>query len=133
MREIDQIVIHCSASNSHWYDFKAIRKDHVESRLWKDIGYHYGIDYDGKLHILRPVKKPGAHVKNYNFTTIGVCLLGYKIFSDDQFETLARLLKNLKDIFNLTNEDIVGHNYLDYNKTCPTFDVEAFKQKYMEA
>ena len=83
MREINEIIIHCTATNPSWYadrpveDVVAeIRRWHVEERNWSDIGYHAIIHRDGSVGYGRPVERPGAHVAGRNKHTIGVSLVG---------------------------------------------------------
>lgn len=132
MRMIDTIVLHCSATNSVHYDFRAIKRDHMMNRGWKDIGYHFGIDYQANIHILRPIDRPGAHVKGHNFSSIGICLLGHKIFTTDQYKRTAELCAMLIKTLKLDESNILGHNFLDNSKTCPTFDVNWWKENYLK-
>lgn len=53
MREINEIIIHCTATNPNWYADRSvedvvaeIRRWHVEERNWSDIGYHAIIHRD---------------------------------------------------------------------------------------
>jgi hypothetical protein len=83
MREINEIIIHCTATNPSWYADRSvddvvaeIRRWHVEERNWSDIGYHAIIHRDGSVGHGRPVERPGAHVAGRNKHTIGVSLVG---------------------------------------------------------
>ena len=56
MREIDEIIIHATATNPSWMTDKPvedvvaeIRRWHVEERKWSDIGYHAVIHRDGSV------------------------------------------------------------------------------------
>lgn len=131
MREINEIILHCSGTDISSYDFAAIRYDHINKRGWKDIGYHFGIDWDGDIHILRPINKAGAHCRGRNRYSIGVCVLGLQCFNTTQMEQLGRLVKMLSLSFDLTKDDIKPHNYYNKNKTCPVFDVDKFKEDYL--
>ena len=69
MREIDEIIIHATATNPSWMADKPvddvvaeIRRWHVEERKWSDIGYHAVIHRDGAVGYGRPVERTGAHV-----------------------------------------------------------------------
>lgn len=139
MRIIRKIVVHCSASD-HMYDddFKAIKALHTapqsEPIQWgnyntrgkgfMDIGYHYVVTQDGALHLGRNLDDPGAHCKGNNQDSVGVCVTGDKIFTAKQMDTLEKLLLNLKLVFNLKKENIVGHKELDSLKTCPNFNLK---------
>lgn len=127
MRDIDLIVIHCSATPSSM-DIGAdtIRDWHVNERGWSDIGYHYVIKRNGRIDEGRPLKKAGAHAKGHNSNSIGVCLVGGipdANFTLAQYKTLNALLEMLKTKYN--NPEIKGHRELDANKTCPCFDVHS--------
>lgn len=75
-REIDAIVIHCSASGED-YDLPLDSVIAMHRRKgWKDIGYHFYITRDGTIHRGRAVSEVGAHVRYHNHNTIGVCYEG---------------------------------------------------------
>ena len=129
MRKINEIILHCSASNVASYDFNAIRKDH-KARGWTDIGYHYGIDFEGDVHFLRPVNKSGAHVKGRNSYSIGICILGLDGFKEHQLKQAGKLCESLCNLLGLSQKAIRGH-YEFSSKTCPNFDIELFKKHYV--
>ena len=77
MREINMIVVHCSATRcNRRYTLEQLRHDHVVVNQWRDIGYHYYITLDGVVHPCRPVERMGAHAKGYNGHSIGICYEG---------------------------------------------------------
>lgn len=77
MRTITLIIIHCSATpEGRSLDFETCRTDHIRHRRFTDIGYHFYITRDGKIHRGRPLEKTGAHCKNHNSHSIGVCYEG---------------------------------------------------------
>ena len=54
VRHIDEIVVHCTATNPKWFVdrdaqdvVKEIRRWHTEERGWSDIGYHFVIHRNG--------------------------------------------------------------------------------------
>jgi hypothetical protein len=98
------------------------------NRGWSDIGYHLGIDYEADIHILRPINKSGAHCKGHNRHSIGICVLGLQAFTVNQMRQLAKLCDMLCMTFNLSQTDIKPHNFYNKNKTCPVFDMGAFKK-----
>jgi len=73
MRNIDKIIIHCSATPIG-VDFSAetIRDWHVKGNKWDDIGYHYIVRLNGSLEYGRPVGISGAHCKGHNKHSIGI-------------------------------------------------------------
>ena len=124
MRNIKLIVIHCSDSDyAHHDNIETIRKWHVEENRWSDIGYHFFISKDGNVHIGRSEGIAGAHVAGYNRGSIGICLSGRREFTDEQFRSLERLLKDLCKKYGLEKKDIVSHRDLQPGKTCPNFDL----------
>ena len=77
MRQIDKIIVHCSATREgENFEVSEIRKWHVEGRGWSDIGYHFYIDINGKIWKGRNIDRTGAHCKNHNRNSIGVCYCG---------------------------------------------------------
>lgn len=70
------IVIHCSATKeTQDYTFENCIRDH-QARGFKTCGYHRFIRKDGSINIGRPFELVGAHVKNYNAYSIGICYEG---------------------------------------------------------
>ncbi len=53
-----------------------IRRSHVNSRGWADIGYHFVVDPLGNVWEARPLVYQGAHVKDHNERNMGVMVLG---------------------------------------------------------
>lgn len=126
-RYIDKLIIHCSCSDILAHDNpETIRKWHVEENGWDDVGYHFIITKDGKIHWCRPMVEVGAHCKGHNLTSIGICLTGEYKFSREQKDSLKILTENLKDLFNLENRHLWEHRSFNKKKTCPNFDLEEF-------
>ena len=51
-----------------------------------------------------------------------------KEFTQAQFKSLQVLILRLMDRYNLTKEDVYGHNHYNKLKSCPNFNVaEALK------
>ena len=55
---------------------ESIRRYHVDSQGWADIGYHYIVDPAGRVWEGRPVERQGAHVRDNNPHNLGVMVLG---------------------------------------------------------
>ena len=128
MRKIDEIIIHCSATEAG-VDFKAkdIDKWH-KAKGWNGIGYHFVIDLDGTVETGRPVEKQGAHCIGKNTTTIGICYIGGLVNkkptdtrTDAQRQALRNLVATLRHCYP-TIVKVSGHNQYA-NKACPCFDV----------
>lgn len=133
MRQITEIIIHCSATKAKMdIGVAQIRNWHVKDNGWQDVGYHYIIRRDGILEIGRPEYKMGAHCKNHNANSIGICLVGglsddgkaEDNFTDVQRERLRFIIKRLQNKYSSITK-ITGHN--EYAcKSCPCFDVQDF-------
>lgn len=130
-----KIIIHCS--DSPFGDAEEIDKWHKE-RGFRMIGYHYVIlngcaksskvydaSIDGKVEIGRPLNdndilepsERGAHVKNLNSTSIGVCLVGNSnSFTNKQIIALEeQVLPILKEKF----ETITIYQHSDFDPKKP--------------
>ena len=104
------------------------------ARGWSGgCGYHYFIKLDGTLQVGRDIAKIGAHTKNHNTNTIGVCFEGglkedmktpWEKPTDRQLVTWKRLLNYLKEHLKI---DKVSAHYEYSSKTCPNFHVNILK------
>ena len=133
MRDIDKIIVHCSASS--FGDSSVIDGWHKE-RGWDGIGYHYVIlngmrskgaysgEDDGLIENGRNIEKKGAHVKGHNTGSIGICIIGDRLFTDKQLlRGLPRLLGELMATHKLELDNIFGHYEFTDAKTCPNLDM----------
>lgn len=123
MREITEIIIHCSATpNGRYHNAADIHQWHTEfPRNWSGIGYHYVITPKGELENGRPEYWSGAHARGHNKNSIGICLIGTDEYNQDQWSVLKKLLTKLSAKY--INAKIIGHNEIS-RKTCPGFDVQ---------
>lgn len=140
MREIDTLIIHCSATE--FGNAELFNEWHL-AKGWDCIGYHFVIcnayparknwvnkqpDFaaDGMLETGRPVDKIGAHTLGHNQTSIGICLVGDRSFTGKQFDALKSLIKTLKAAYPITT--VNGHyeyqSAIDQGKTCPNIDMD---------
>lgn len=150
-KDIDSIVVHCSATREG-QDIKAsdIDKWHKE-RGFKMIGYHFVVDLDGKIEAGRPLTMDGAHCNTsglsgvaYNKHSIGVCYVGGLDKNGNAKDTRTpaqkRALHNLiySLLMNYPIKEIIGHRDAspdkngdgkitsnEWIKMCPCFDVRA--------
>ena len=129
MRTVTLIIVHCSATpEGQDFGFEACRTDHVRHRRFRDIGYHFYITRDGEIHRGRALEQVGAHCRNHNRHSIGVCYEGGldRQGRPKDTRTLAQkgsllaLMRELKRRF--PKVLIVGHRDLDPMKSCPCFD-----------
>lgn len=142
MRQLTEIIIHCTDTRPNWWSTKTsqekteeVRRWHVEDRGWSDCGYHYLIDRDGTVTTGRPLEKTGAHVKGHNTGTIGISLFGghggsasdtfYDHFTEEQEWALEGLIISLTKDYP-TISKVTGHNQYAA-KACPCFSVPAWR------
>ena len=127
MRQINKIIIHCSATpESRKTSAEEIKSWHLE-RGFSDIGYHYIVHLDGSISYGRNIDKIGAHSRGQNKMSIGVCYIGgldecldaKDTRTPQQKESLLILLKTLKKLH--SKAVIYGHR--DFSeKACPSFN-----------
>lgn len=146
MRDINLLVIHCSATPpGSAIGVDEIRKWHTkpkpEGNGWSDVGYHYVITRDGVIEPGRPVERPGAHARGHNANSIGVCLVGGVDrnqkpdcnFTRLQWGSLSVLVDSLLQAYGPLkvighrdlSPDLDGDGVIDASerlKACPCFD-----------
>jgi len=142
----EYIIIHHSAtSDSRAKDWESIRRYHMSYRFndkiitkeqydyyiaigksgdlqkpWKDIGYHFGVEYiDGQLKVLegRSLNESGAHSgipgdTRFNDHGIGICLVGSydnKEPNEEQINVLIDLVISLIKKFDISIDKVIGH------------------------
>ena len=142
-KETLYIVIHCSATKpTQNIGAEEIRHWHVVDNGWREIGYHYIIRRDGIVEKGRPEDEIGAHVKDYNVASLGICMVGgvndkgkaEANFTPPQWKALSTLVRKMKQKY--PKAAICGHRDLspdlnhdgcitpnEYVKECPSFDV----------
>lgn len=151
-KDIDAIVIHCSATTEgrdfHAADFDRWHRD----RGFSKIGYHYVIDLDGTIEKGRPEDEVGAHAntaglsgRSYNYHSIGICYVGGLDYLGKPKDTRTTAQK--KAMHKLVSElmerypniiEVIGHRDTspdkdgdgevepkEWIKSCPCFDVRA--------
>ena len=133
---VHEVILHTSATPGHWHEGKSVEQIVSEirgwhtSKGWRDIGYHRIIAPNGDIGMGRSLYDIGAHVRERNRGTIGVCLIpvrthkGIKDFEDyftqNQKDSLSNYLRDLGKLTKL--KWVTGHN--EYaNKECPGFKV----------
>lgn len=129
MRQIKEIIIHCSATpEGRDWTIKDIERDH-KAKGYKKVGYHYVVCLDGSIEKGREEKEIGAHCKGHNAHSIGICYIGgcdsemraKDTRTDEQKTSLVKLIQGLK----LHYPGILVHGHNKYaNKDCPCFGVE---------
>lgn len=142
----ENIIIHCS--DSFFGNANEIRKWHIE-RGWRDIGYHFVICnglldpnfhlscYDGSIEAGRAINgdrwveelEKGAHTLGMNHCSIGICMIGQKVFTNKQLIALRKLVEYFMVRFNIPKDNILGHKETANagGKTCPNIDMYEFR------
>lgn len=146
MQRTHIMVHHSLTADGDTVSWPAIRRFHVETNGWRDIGYHYG------LELVPDPGKPGAHSYEVlvgrpeseqaaacpqggmNVSAIHVCVVGNfdtLAPSTEQLRVLAeRIVRPLMVRYGIPAEHIVGHH--DYNpaKSCPglLFDLNKLRE-----
>lgn len=142
------ILIHHSATaDSATNSWPAIRRYHIETNKWREIGYHYGIeqvDDRYQLQFGRPTNQAGAHcsVGGFNQKSIGICLVGNFDVAEPpaaQLEMAYTLVRALMRKHSIAPHEVLGHREaalqagFDWRKgqykSCPglKFDMDAFR------
>ena len=134
MREIKEIIIHCSATFPEQRVTVADITRWHRQLGWQTIGYHYVINQAGEVEEGRPVQEVGAHCKGHNTNSIGICYIGglsidgkpVDTRTDAQKDALLRLVRQLKEQH--PNATVHGHNEFAA-KACPCFDVRQWRKE----
>lgn len=136
MREIKNIVVHCSAT-AHNTKIENIKKYWKETLGWKSPGYHFIIEANGNITQLHPESLPSNGVAGYNSTSVHVCYIGGV---DDKMKavdnrTLAQKAALIGLIIELKvrypNAIVLGHrDFPNVKKDCPCFDARSEYSRY---
>lgn len=142
MRNLNMVVVHCSATKEGKdYSVDTIRGWH-KARGFRDIGYHIVVGLDGEVRKGRPIEQSGAHAKGYNSYSVGVCYIGGLDSNGKpndtrtvaQIHSLKAVIGTLKALYG--NLDVKGHRDLsvdmngdgvitpnEWMKSCPCFNI----------
>lgn len=149
MREINLIVIHCSATREN----RTLSEHDLEvchrRRGFNGTGYHFYIRKDGSVIETRPVWKIGAHAKGWNLKSVGICYEGgldcrgrpANTMTEWQKHSLYVLIRTLQ--MDYPGCRVCGHRDLspdlnhngeiepeEWVKECPCFGVDKFLKTY---
>jgi len=135
---VQRIIIHHSlTSDGQVVDWKAIRKYHIETNKWNDIGYHWGIELVGNKYVVQKGRAEyvvGSHCLGQNDKSIGICVVGnYDLGEPPEaaLNLLAELCADICKRYKLTSNDIFTHNRFASYKSCPgrRFPMDKLKSK----
>jgi len=128
-RKVDRVFIHCTATESRSYNtIKSIRLDHISNRKWSDIGYHFLITKDGKLHSGRNLEKTPAAQRGHNRRSIAIVLAGLRKekFTKAQHDALKNLCSEIDRSY---AHEVSFHGHCEVaSKACPVIDYKTTLQ-----
>ena len=136
--KIERIILHHSLTkDSVTVSWGAITNYHINHNGWDDNGYHFGIELiNNRYEILvgRMLNIRGAHCRNHNEGSIGICLIGNfneTYIPANQWDLALRLCRSLMDIFFLTPKDVYRDRDFHSRKTCPgkNFNIYEFRRQ----
>ena len=120
------IIHHSLTADSQTVSWDAIRRYHVETLGWKDVGYHYGLElvgYHYEIIFGRMWDEVGAHCigAGMNQQSLGICVVGNYDVTDlpePAFQLLVKFVKSLMRLHGIPAENVKRHS--DYDpKSCP--------------
>lgn len=131
---IERVILHHSASA--FGDVDLIRSWHLK-RGFEEVGYHFIItngkrtakskydpSFDGILQYGRALHEVGAHCRNQNGNSVGICMVGNGEQTDAQWKTLSDLFDTLLSrCSGLNRRSLYVHRQFDQTE-CPGFDRE---------
>jgi len=122
------IVHHSLTQDSGTVSWGAIRKYHMETMGWSDIGYHAGIELvssggEDNFEVLlgRRWDIPGAHTVGYNNTSLGLCFVGNFDVVEPPEEALLlgkKVIELWMKLFGISSSNIHPHSAFS-DKSCP--------------
>jgi hypothetical protein len=109
-------------THSHWKDRDNRAVPHAGRLRLFNGSVSMGRPWDADAVI--EADEVGAHAYGHNRDTLGVCLIGKRRFTRNQFIALIKLLQLWRDQFGVRVDDILGHYEVDtHGKTCPNLDM----------
>lgn len=133
MRQINELIWHCTATRPGWE--KTVKDPVKEIDSWhrargfSGFGYHKLILEDGSVRNGRPESQVGAHVANRNAHTLGYSYAGGLDANDKTKGRDTRTPAQKRTMERLTREAIARYGLIkvsghgDYaNKACPCFN-----------
>jgi N-acetylmuramoyl-L-alanine amidase len=107
-------------------NWEAIRRYHVETNKFAEIGYHFGVEnVDGRvrLRIGRPHSQAGAHAKGLNTTHLGLCIVGnfdVTVPLDEHLDVAALAVADMARFHKFpVNEQTIRYHNEVHPKSCP--------------
>jgi len=124
---IRRLIVHHSASPLST-TIEDIRRWHVDENGWEDVGYHHVISSLGLVYKGRDMAYQGAHARGSNADSIGVCLVGNNMESQNRWtREQVGALQKMWHSFRLLWDgiEVYGHRDVSTGTECPGLDVRA--------
>lgn len=136
MRPTHIILHHSATQDGKTLSWDDIKRYHLQTNGWKDIGYHYGIEQieaDTMILVGRMLDEAGAHCVGMNAKSLGVCFVGNFGLAEppkESWDAGIRLVSSLCRVFGIPHENVQGHRDFS-DKTCPgrKFDLALFRSQ----
>jgi len=145
------IVHHSWTRDTPSLSLDAIRRYHVETNGWSDIGYHWVVELVQKRFEVimgRPLTRTGAHAieLDMNHRAIGICLVGKfdnHVPPAGLLDKTEQLILWLQATYKIPGQNILGHRDVgmmagydwqqDQYKSCPgaSFPLQEFKERFL--
>jgi N-acetyl-anhydromuramyl-L-alanine amidase AmpD len=125
------VIHHTAAEEANTAQVKAY---HL-SLGWRDIGYNFVVERDGKIVVGRPLTMKGAHCKSDYYKKVGIAICGIGNFDNHepttaQWEGMRIITRKVQLEYNIPLVNIVGHGFIPGEATsCPGkyFDMAKFR------
>jgi N-acetylmuramoyl-L-alanine amidase len=128
MRRIDNIILHCTATNQNT-TVESIQRYWRDTLKWKSVGYHLLIQPNGVPVRLAEDKQVCNGVAGHNANSIHISYIGgidskgkpFDNRTQSQRETMRTLVESYMKMY--PNAKVRGHNDFTNLKACPSFKV----------
>lgn len=124
------IILHHIAGTAKISD---IAKTHYKQNGWNGIGYHYFIDFDGKIYNLRSEDERAPHTYGHNSDAVAICFNGNLSQVEptkEQWESGLYLVRKLMNKYNLGKNNVMKHCDFNTTECCgKKFDKQKFKNE----
>ena len=130
MRDIKYIVVNCTAT-PQTTSIDSIKRYWKNVKKWKQVGYHYIIEANGKFTQLASLAKVTNGVAGHNKNSVHVAYVGGVVDAINwkpidnrtkaQKDALVARISQLKNMF--PEAKVLGHrDFPNVKKACPCFD-----------
>lgn len=111
MKKIKYLILHHTGAEEK--NAEHVKNVHLQ-RGWRDVGYNYIIERDGRVVPGRPPTIPGAHCRadGMNFKSLGIAVIGNmekREPTEAQTRSLQGLITSLREEHEIPGENILGH------------------------